>query len=219
VNSRPAPAERLVLPPHAPGLKIGLFGGTFDPPHAAHRAVTLLAMRRLGLDRVWWLVTPGNPLKANSRLPPLAERIANARALARHPGIDVTGIEAAFGTRYTVDTITALLARARHVRFVWLMGADNLRHFDRWKNWREIATRLPIAVIDRPEASLSAFAGRAAQSLGRYRVPEHAARTLPMRRAPAWVFLHGLKSQLSSTRLRAFSSEVESTSRKENASV
>jgi nicotinate-nucleotide adenylyltransferase len=205
VSSRPAPATatRLVLPPHAPGMKIGLFGGTFDPPHAAHRAVSLLAMKRLGLDRVWWLVTPGNPLKANGRLPPLGDRLASARALARHPGIDVTGIEAAFGTNYTVDTVTTLLERARNVRFVWLMGADNLRHFDRWKDWRGIADRLPIAVVDRPEASLTAFAGRAAQSLGRYRVPEHAAKTLPMRRAPTWVFLHGLKSQLSSTRLRS----------------
>jgi nicotinate-nucleotide adenylyltransferase len=189
-------------------MKIGLFGGTFDPPHAAHRAVTLMAMRRLGLDRVWWLVTPGNPLKANGRLPPLDARIANARALAGHPGIDVTGIEAAFGTNYTIDTVTALLRRAPGVRFVWLMGADNLRHFDRWKDWRDIAARLPIAVIDRPEASLSAFAGRAAQALGRYRIPEHASRTLPLRRTPAWVFLHGLKSQLSSTQLRAAGRQI-----------
>jgi nicotinate-nucleotide adenylyltransferase len=184
-------------------MKIGLFGGTFDPPHAAHRAVTLLAMKRLGLDRVWWLVTPGNPLKATDGLPSLDERIENARKLARHPRIDVTGIETAFGTTYTIDTVTTLLRRAHNVRFVWLMGADNLRHFDRWDDWRGIAARLPIAVVDRPEASLTALAGRAALSLGRYRVPEHAARTLPLRRAPAWVFLHGLKSQLSSTRLRA----------------
>jgi nicotinate-nucleotide adenylyltransferase len=193
----------LILPRHARGLAIGLFGGTFDPPHAAHRAACLLALRRLGLDRVWWLVTPGNPLKDTRGLAPLAERIAAAQALARHPRIDVTGIEAALGTRYTYDTIRVLRARAPGVRFVWIMGADNLRSFHRWEKWRAIADLIPIAVVDRLGPSLYAAAARAGQALARARIPEGAARTLSRRKPPAWVFLHGLKSPLSSTALRA----------------
>ena len=191
------------LPPHAPGLRIGLFGGTFDPPHAAHRAACLLAMQRLGLDRVWWLVTPGNPLKDTRGLSPLAERIAAAKALAHHPRIDVTGVEADLRTRYTYDTIAALVARCPGVRFVWIMGADNLRSFHRWQRWREIANLVPIAVVDRVGPSLYAAAGTAGQALSLSRIPESAARSLARRRPPAWVFLHGLKSPLSSTALRA----------------
>jgi nicotinate-nucleotide adenylyltransferase len=191
------------LPPHAPGLKIGLFGGTFDPPHAAHRAACLIAMQRLGLDRVWWLVTPGNPLKDTRPLAPLAERIAAARKLAHHPRIVVTGVEAKIRTRYTYDTIRQLLARCPGVRFVWIMGADNLRSFHRWQKWRAIAELVPIAVVDRLGPSLYATAGTAGQALARFRLRESAARSLPRRRPPAWVFLHGLKSPLSSTALRA----------------
>ena len=191
------------LPLHAPGLRIGLFGGTFDPPHAAHRAACLLAMRRLDLDRIWWLVTPGNPLKDTSGLTSLADRIAAAKALANHPRIDVTGVEAAMRTRYTHDTIARILARCHGVHFVWIMGADNLRSFHRWQKWRAIANLVPIAVVDRVGPSLYATAGTAGQALERFRIPESAAKTLPFRRPPAWVFLHGLKSPLSSTALRA----------------
>ena len=191
------------LPPHARGLRIGLFGGTFDPPHAAHRAACLLAMQRLALDRVWWLVTPGNPLKDTRGLAPLAERIAAAQALASHPRIDVTDIEAHIRTRYTYDTVSSLIARCPGVHFVWIMGADNLRSFHRWQKWRAIADLLPIAVVDRVGPSLYATAGIAGQALARFRIRESAARALPRRRPPAWVFLHGLKSPLSSTALRA----------------
>jgi nicotinate-nucleotide adenylyltransferase len=194
---------RIILPPHARGMRIGLFGGTFDPPHAAHRAASLLALRRLDLDRVWWLVTPGNPLKDIQGLAPLSERLAAARALARHPRIDVSDFEADLGTKYTFATITYLVRSCPGVRFVWIMGADNLRHFHRWQRWRAIARLVPIAVIDRLGPSLYATAGVTGQALAWARIPESAVRSLPERTPPAWVYLHGLKSPLSSTALRA----------------
>ncbi len=195
--------KRIILPPHAPGMRIGLFGGTFDPPHAAHRAACLLAMRRLGLDRVWWLVTPGNPLKDTAGLAPLAERVAAAHLLAHHPRIDVTDLEADLGSTYTFVTLRYLVRRCPGVRFVWIMGADNLRHFHRWQRWRDIATLVPIAVIDRLGPSLYSAAGVAGHALGFARLPEAAAKSLPNRKPPAWLYLHGLKSPLSSTALRA----------------
>ena len=206
VAASPTPVSsvpRYRIPPHFRGQRIGLFGGTFDPPHEAHLAACLLALKRLALDRVWWLVTPGNPLKDTSGLAPLDERVAAARALAHHPRIDVTGVEAEIGVRYSYDTIRYLVSHCPGVRFVWIMGADNLRSFHRWQKWRGIAGMVPIAVIDRLGPSLYAMGSVTAQALGRQRVPEGAAVSLPCRRPPAWVFLHGLKSPLSSTALRA----------------
>jgi nicotinate-nucleotide adenylyltransferase len=196
------------LPPHAPGRRIGLLGGSFNPPHRAHRDISLFAMKRLALDRVWWLVTPGNPLKSTNGLPPLAERVAAARALAGHPRIAVTDFEAAIGTRYTFDMLLWLTHHRGDARFVCIMGADNLQDFHRWRNWRRIAAVVPIAVVDRFGASLAAPAAPAAQALARCRLPESEAARLPLCDPPAWTFLHGLKSPLSSSRIRA--AEVES---------
>ncbi len=191
------------IPVHYPGQRIGLFGGSFDPPHNAHLSACLLAMKRLDLDRVWWLVTPGNPLKNTNDLAPLHDRVAAARALARHPRIDVTGIEAAIGVRYSFDTVQYLVTHCPGVHFVWIMGADNLRTFHRWQNWRGIADLVPIAVVDRPGPSLRAASSVTAHALARRRIPERDAASLLTRPTPAWVLLHGLKSSLSSTALRA----------------
>jgi nicotinate-nucleotide adenylyltransferase len=183
-------------------MRIGLLGGSFNPPHAAHRAISLFAMKRLKLDRVWWLVSPGNPLKDHNGLRDLDERAEAARRIANDPRIDVTCLEAVIGTRYTVDTITYLRRRCSGLRFVWIMGADNLAQFHRWEHWRRIASEVPIAVIDRPPQSFRALAAPAARALAPYRMPEKDAGLLATRRAPAWVFLSGMKLNLSSTRLR-----------------
>jgi nicotinate-nucleotide adenylyltransferase len=190
------------IPFHANGMRIGLLGGSFNPPHAAHRAISLFALKRLKLDRVWWLLTPGNPLKDNGRLHDIAERADAALKIADDPRIDISCLEAVIGVRYTVDTIIHLRRRVSGVHFVWIMGADNLAQFHRWQNWRRIAAEVPIAVIDRPPESFRALAAPAAQALARYRLPANQAARLADQRAPAWVFLTGLKLDMSSTGLR-----------------
>lgn len=193
----------VTLPPHAPGQRIGLFGGSFNPPHEGHLLVAETALRRLKLDRVWWLVTPGNPLKETAGLPSQEDRMAACRRLIGHdPRIIVTGIEAGIGTRYTQETIAFLKSRVPGVRFVWLMGSDNLASFHRWQKWRDIAAMVPMAVIDRPGTTLRAVASPAARALAASRLGEREASTLAGREAPAWVFLHGRRSDLSSTQLR-----------------
>ncbi|HET6838690.1 MAG TPA: nicotinate-nucleotide adenylyltransferase [Bradyrhizobium sp.] len=196
------PSVAQAIPLTTNGMRIGLLGGSFNPPHLAHRAISLFAIKRLNLDRVWWLVTPGNPLKDASALRDLEERAQAARQMARDPRIDVSCLESVIGTRYTVDTITYLRRRAVGLRFVWIMGADNLAQFHRWQNWRRIASEVPIAVIDRPPQSFRALAAPAAQALARYRIPENRAGQLADQRTPAWVFLTGMKLSLSSTGLR-----------------
>ena len=169
----------LGLPPHGAGQRIGLFGGTFNPPHEGHRRASLLALERLGLDRIWWMVTPGNPLKANGGLPPLAERMEPAARVAAHPRIFVSGAETGFRTRYTADLIAVLMARAPTTRFVWIMGSDGLVDFHRWENWQGIAAAVPIAVVNRPGTLLAPLSSRAAQALSRYRVDGEDALPLP----------------------------------------
>lgn len=196
--------DRRLLPPTSPGLRVGLFGGSFNPPHEGHRLVAETALRRLGLDQVWWIVTPGNPLKETAGLPSQAERMKLCRDLVgRDPRMEITGIESAIGTRYTEETIRFLRLRCPQVRFVWLMGADNLAGFHRWKNWRDIAANVPIAVIDRPGSTMRAVSSPAARLLMSRRIDESDARLLAARGGPAWVFLHGRRSQASSTALRA----------------
>src|SRR5438034_6806868 len=176
--SRTSPSQissSQAIPVHGDGMRVGLLGGSFNPPHAAHRAISLFAIKRLKLDRVWWLVTPGNPLKENGALRDLAQRAEVARKMANDPRIDVSCLESVIGTRYTVDTITYLRRRASGLRFVWIMGADNLAQFHRWQNWRRIASEVPIAVIDRPPHSFRALAAPGAQALARYRLPENQA--------------------------------------------
>jgi nicotinate-nucleotide adenylyltransferase len=183
-------------------MRIGLLGGSFNPPHEAHRAISLFAMKRLRLDRVWWLVSPGNPLKNGYGTNDITARAAAARRIARDPRIDITCLEAVIGTRYTVDTISYLRGRCAGARFVWIMGADNLAQFHHWDDWQRIAAQVPIAVIDRPPQSFRALAAPAALALAHDRLPESKARQLADARPPAWTFLTGLKLSLSSTKLR-----------------
>lgn len=187
--------------PVAPGLRIGLLGGSFNPAHEGHIHLSELALARLGLDYVWWLVSPQNPLKAPRDTPPLAARLAQARKFASHPRIVVTDIERMLGTHYTIDTIAALQRRFPQLRFVWLMGSDNLASFDRWKNWPSIARRVPIAVILRPGSTLAPLHSKAMQRFSRARCGN--VRGLTRARPPAIAILGGVLNAQSSTAIRA----------------
>jgi len=180
---------------------VGLLGGSFNPAHDGHRHVSLLALRRLGLDEVWWLVSPQNPLKPVAGMAPLAQRLAAARRIARHPRIRVSDIEQRLGTRYTVDTIGRLQQRFPGVRFVWLMGADNLAQIPHWHRWPEIFARVPVAVFDRGDAAFRALAGPASRRFARYRVRDP--RALALSRPPAWCFLFIARHPASATAIRA----------------
>lgn len=190
------------LPPVSDGMCIGLFGGTFNPPHEGHRLASMIALKRLNLSAVWWIVTPGNPLKENSGLPPMQRRMEAAQQVANHPAITITGFEADIRTRFTYDTINYLVRRHSGVRFVWIMGADNLAGFHRWQRWKDILSLVPIVVIDRPRSTLRAVSSRAAHYLAEYRVTEKDAALLPYSNTPAFMFLHGPRSDMSSTELR-----------------
>jgi nicotinate-nucleotide adenylyltransferase len=181
---------------------IGLFGGSFDPAHAGHVALTTHALRRFGLDQVWWLVTPGNPLKSHGPAP-MAERMAQARAMMQHPRVRVSDIEAQLGTTYTAQTIAALQDRFVHTRFVWLMGADNLAQFDQWKDWRQIMETTPIGIIARPDARLSPLSSRAARMYRGARVPAKQSRVLGHLSGPAWCYVNMPLMPISSTALRS----------------
>lgn len=189
------------LPLAPQGMKIGLLGGSFDPAHKGHLHVSRVALARFGLDRVWWLVSPGNPLKAHGPAP-LAERMAAARGLTHDPRIVVTDIETRLGTRMTVDTISALRMTYPGVKFVWLMGSDNLCQFHLWDRWRDIVRMVPIAVLARPGTRNAARHSPAAQVLRRYRLPQDQSGLLPDLGAPAWMLINLPMTPLSSTAIR-----------------
>lgn len=190
------------MPHAARGMAVGLFGGSFNPPHDGHALVAEIALRRLRLDRLWWMVTPGNPLKSARELLPLVERVARSHAIARDPKIIVTAFEQAHNVRYTADTLALVKARNPGVDFVWIMGADSLRDFHRWQRWQQIARTFPIAVVDRPGSTLSFLSSIMAKTFDYARVDETDAPRLARMRAPAWTFIHGPRSSLSSTEIR-----------------
>jgi nicotinate-nucleotide adenylyltransferase len=194
--------DMLKRPAAEPGMRIGLFGGSFNPVHDGHRLVALQCLKRLALDRVWILVSPGNPLKDHSELAPLGDRVAAASALMVHPQIDVTGFEAAHSFRYTYETLDYLVAAEPGARFVWIMGADSLLTFDRWERWEEIARTMPIAVYARPGSTFRATRSRAAVALAEFRLPEDKAAILAESAPPAWIYLRGVMSAQSSTAIR-----------------
>lgn len=184
------------------GEIIGLLGGSFDPAHAGHVHITREALKRFGLSRIWWLVSPGNPLKAHGPAP-LPQRIARAEALMQHPRVTVTGIEAHLGTRYTAQTLRALRARYPGVRFVWLMGADNLVQLHRWQDWRDIVRTCPIGVLARPAVRISACTSPAARIYAGARLPAAAAGRLGRAAPPAWCFVNVPMVAHSSSAIRA----------------
>ena len=189
------------FPVAKPGQVIGLLGGSFDPPHGGHVHISKAALKRFGLDRLWWLVSPGNPLKHNGPAP-LADRMQAARAMMDHPRVTVTDIEAHLGTRYTAQTLMALRRRYPGVRFVWIMGADNLAQFHRWQDWRWIMETVPIGVLARPGDRLAARLSKAAKVYAHARIPGRAAHLVGRVDAPAWVFVNLPMSDLSSTAIR-----------------
>lgn len=182
---------------------IGLLGGSFNPAHRAHRGMSLAAMETLGLDEVWWLVSPGNPLKPAAGMAPYAARLASAREMARRSRIRVSDFEASAGTRYTVDTIEALKERWPNHQFIWLMGEDIVSEFHLWKDWRRLAEMVPIAVMSRPGYDDDARTARAMGWLGRFVHPPAMARDWMNWSAPAIIFLRLPPDQTSATRLRA----------------
>jgi nicotinate-nucleotide adenylyltransferase len=184
------------------GQRIGLLGGSFDPPHAGHVHVTLWALRALALDRVWWLVSPGNPLKRRSPAD-IERRVAACRRLLRHPKVVVTDIERRLGSPYTADTLERLSRSYPGVRFIWLMGADNLSSFHRWERWERLAETYPIAVFARPGEQLRAGLSPMARRFARRRLPASAARLLGRTPTPRWTLLTGPMSGASSTAIRS----------------
>jgi nicotinate-nucleotide adenylyltransferase len=183
--------------------RIGLLGGSFNPAHGGHLHIARLALQRLDLDEVWWLVAPQNPLKPSDDMAPFAERFARAEAVAAADRrIRVSDIESRLGTIYTADTLVRLRRRFPRVRFVWLMGGDNLAQLPRWQRWTEIFATMPVAVFDRPTYSRRALAGLAAHRYARARVPHRQIRRLAEMPPPAWVYFHTRLDARSATQIR-----------------
>ena len=184
------------------GQVIGLLGGSFDPAHAGHVHITQTALKRFGLDHVWWLVSPGNPLKDRGPAP-IEQRLSKARAVMDHPRVTVTNIEERLGTRFTAETISALQDQYPGVRFVWLMGADNLAQFHRWQDWQWIMQNVPVGVIARPGDRISARLSKAAKVYRHTMLSARASQVLGRGAAPKWCFINLPMSTQSSTAIRA----------------
>lgn len=184
------------------GMRVGLLGGSFDPAHEGHAHITREALKRLRLDRIWWLVSPGNPLKSEGPAD-LPRRMERARAVMRHPRVEIADLETRIGTRHTAETLARLSALYPGVRFVWLMGADNLAGFHRWDRWERIVRTMPMGVFARPGLRTAARASVAADRFARYRLPSRMAPLLVSRRPPAWCFINVPMVALSSSDIRA----------------
>lgn len=189
-------------PPATNAMTIGLLGGSFNPPHQGHVHISLIALKRLRLDRLWWLVTPGNPLKSHDHLAPLKERLGQSRAIARHPRIEITSFETDLPAPYSYDALKALHQCYPATQFVWVIGADNLANFHLWRNWEEIFSLVPIAVIDRPGFRFKAIASKAAQKFRHAYIDETDAAGLARLEPPVWTIITAPLSPLSSTELR-----------------
>ncbi|MEM6902046.1 MAG: nicotinate-nucleotide adenylyltransferase [Pseudomonadota bacterium] len=185
------------------GRRVGLLGGSFNPAHDGHRHISLMALKKLGLDQIWWLVSPQNPLKSTDGMAPLAERIDSAQAVARHPHIIVTSIETDLGTRYTADTLPALQRAFPGTAFTWLMGADNLSQIRHWQHWNRIFETMPVAVLARAPYCLRARSSMAAIRYERHRLPHARASRLNSGRPPRWVYLPIPLHGASATAIRA----------------
>jgi nicotinate-nucleotide adenylyltransferase len=188
--------------PATPGLKVGLLGGSFNPAHQGHVHISLIALRQLGLNEVWWLVSPQNPLKPEQGMAPLDQRLKQARTIASDPRIRVSDLERNLGTRFTVDTAIRIKRLFPKTKFVWLMGADNLRQIPRWRRWPALFETLPIAILGRPTYSLGALAGAAARRFRRHRLMPRGFRSLASRTAPVWAFIPGPLHSGSATTIR-----------------
>jgi nicotinate-nucleotide adenylyltransferase len=198
--------KRLDNPPTSfqnQGRSIGLLGGSFNPAHAGHKHISLVALKRLGLDEVWWLVTPQNPLKETKGTPSLSERVTQASLIAAHPSIHVTDIERKLGTQYTFDTVRALTSRNPSTNFVWIMGADNFIQLPQWKDWSALMHLIPMVIIARPEHHLKAGLSKVALAFSRERLDPQISKTLPYCTAPAWTLIMDKLMPVSSTEIRA----------------
>ena len=182
---------------------IGLMGGSFNPAHSGHRLISELAIKRLGLNKVWWLVSPQNPLKSSAGMASIKERVQNAVKISRNPRIKVMTIESSLNTQYTVDLLKILSKRFSSTRFIWIMGADNLLQFSKWKNWEEITSLVRIAIFDRPNFSLKSLAADMPRRFSGNRLREREGLLLKYKKPPAWIFFHSNLNHISATKIRS----------------
>lgn len=191
-----------MLPPRNRRIKVGLLGGSFNPAHNGHRYISVEALKHLGLDEIWWLVSPQNPLKPSEGMLPLEKRVAIAKKIVRHPKIRVTDLEKSFNTRYTRDTLLKIQAKFADIAFVWLMGSDNLEQFPQWYKWQDIAESIPIVVFARGNSTHKALRGKMASYCRKHRLTGRNIRSIAVKTPPVWGFLHVRKHPASATNLR-----------------